>query len=295
MQLSFVVPTCGRTRELALCIASIHKAASFVPTVKYEILVVFQDVTEYEKDCICVDSHTRKICIAQKGLSIARNTAIREAAGMYLVFLDDDAQVPDTFFGVCARDIIGSPYVAIAGRIYDNTREEWFAPFFAQQTSVRRLTHFGFRQFFGSAHIIHSAVFKQIGCYDEDFGAGAYFKGSEESDLFFRMCDAGITIKYLPSLVFYHPISVEVSPERVYQYAFAVGAVLMKQLVQGGRKMIIYSYLLMSSLIKSSGRLVQVLLNVPSIRKKNRSCHYWQVVCGTINGMRMFMARGHKK
>ena len=80
-KISFIIASVDRDKELQECIACIEKAHGCAKDVDLEILVVFQDEKE-KKD---IKTNCPALCtfyyIKKRGLSLARNFAIRKSTG----------------------------------------------------------------------------------------------------------------------------------------------------------------------------------------------------------------------
>jgi len=130
-------------------------------------------------------------------------------------------------------------------------------------------------------------VVKRIGYYDERFGSGSKFFGSEETDIFFRLKAAGEQVIYLPDLIFYHPIP-QSAPGYVYNYSCAIAACLTKNSISDKRNFLVYLFIASKLAIKAFIRLLQKLILKGKYEQKDQRCHYAQVLKGMFSGISRF-------
>ncbi len=156
---------------------------------------------------------------AKLGLSNARNCAIREAAGEYLLFIDDD-ETPDPDW-LCAyeRLIEAQAPDAFGGRIevlFEGARPAWLADellgFLGQLKRLEQAApltdpktsfhggNFGFRR----------SVCVKIGEFDSMLGRkGTDNTGGEEVDFYRRLLSAGFRVWWTPHAVIHHRIEAD--------------------------------------------------------------------------------------
>ena len=135
------------------------------------------------------------------GIPAGRNRGADEARAPLLAFLDDDARL--TTPGVlarCARAFDADPDLAVVAlRIVDDDGE----------TARRHVPRIGSRRpgrsgpvtsFLGGAAVVRRRAFAEVGGYAGEFGYAM-----EETDLAFRLLDAGWTIRYDGTPAVVHP------------------------------------------------------------------------------------------
>lgn len=139
------------------------------------------------------------------GIPAGRNIGARRATGRIIAFLDDDAQAPDpALTGKIAELFATKPTLgAVSMRICDPETGE----------SMRRhVPTLGGRYpeksrwvttFLGGASAVRSGAFWAAGGLPD-----AFFYAHEETDLAWRLLDAGWKIRYAAELVVLHPASV---------------------------------------------------------------------------------------
>jgi len=150
------------------------------------------------------------------GLSNARNRAIAEARGEYLIFMDDDETPDQDWLRAYERLIDRESPDAFGGRIkvmFEDERPAWltnellgFLGELDHGEKVAQLTdratffhggNFGFRR----------RVCSAVGGFDAMLGRkGADNTGGEEVDFYRRLIDAGLKVWWTPEAVIHHRI-----------------------------------------------------------------------------------------
>ena len=284
LKISFIIASVDRDQELQQCIASIERAYERTKDVDIEILVVFQGKEENKTIKTNHPELSTFYCIKKKGLSLARNFAIKKSTGEYLAFLDDDAVIKEDFLDVLSKNISIMGASAFCCRDIDPIKSRLYSGHFLENTP-KSLNHFEFVYFAGYAHVLKKSVIEKIGFYDEKFGIGAKYPAAEESDIFFRLKHQGEEVVYLPELVVYHPIA-SVTPEvKRFNYAYAMGAMLIKQMFLDNKHLTIYLFIISEIIFKSFLRTLQTVFFLKSIEAKNKIFRYRAVLMGTLKGV----------
>lgn len=174
---SVVVPTCGRPDLLRRCVAALE--AQTLPADGFEIIIVD-------------DTHGRR------GPASARNCGWRRAKSDLVAFTDDDT-VPDPRWlerGLAAFGRGSAPKVdAVCGRIV--------MPIPLTPTDYERNESGLERAEFVTANcFVRKDVLERVGGFDETFR----MPWREDSDLHFRLLEAGCTIVRADDAVVLHPV-----------------------------------------------------------------------------------------
>jgi len=282
MKFSFIITSLGNAGQLQNCVDSIEKADRPGRGTETEILVVFQGVKE--GGCDIKVSNPASCCFYYtdgRGLSSARNYAIGKSKGDLLIFLDDDAEVREDFLRVLAGHCSEPGADAFCGKIMAHGTDNAYSLCF-NDNRIRNLGRTDFRYFMGSSHVLKKSAIDKIGLYDERFGAGAKYKGAEETDLFFRLKKKGARIVYVPQLVYYHPL---IYSFKSVDYSYAMGAVLTKQIFSDKKHIFVYLGLIIGTLLKTFLRVSQHVFFPKSIMLKNSRFRYRLMLSGTVKGM----------
>jgi len=150
------------------------------------------------------------------GLSNARNRAILEARGEYLIFIDDD-ETPDSDW-LCAyeRLIETKQLDAFGGRIrvlFEDARPTWLQDdllgFLGELNRFDSITHLTApsTSFYGGNFGFRKSVIDRVGGFDATLGRkGNDNTGGEEVDFYRRLLSAGYKVWWTPEAVIYHRI-----------------------------------------------------------------------------------------
>lgn len=151
------------------------------------------------------------------GLSNARNRGISESTGRYLIFLDDDETPHPNWLIEYERGIRTWDPDALGGRIEvlfeQGDRPAWlqdellgFIGQLSHGPEEKRLTERG-TPIFGGNFGFRKTVFDAIGKFDEGLGRmGEVNSGGEDTEIYRRMIEAGLVVRWLPDAVIYHRI-----------------------------------------------------------------------------------------
>jgi len=288
MKISFVIPSVDREKKLQECIIGIEKAYEYAKFADIEILVIFQGRQE---NMVIKTKYLELISfyhIDERGLSRARNFGIKKSKGEYLVFIDDDTLIREDFLDILLKKNTSLGVAAFCCRDTDPVKIRFYSVS-SLKNKPKFLNRLEFRYFAGSAHIIKRSAIDRIGFYDENFGIGAKYPGAEESDMFFRLKKYNEEIVYLPKLTVYHPIGCFTSEVKCFNYSYAVGAMLTKQIFLDRQSLFIYLFIIFGILFKGFIRTLQAAYFLKSIETKNSRFRYRSVLKGTLKGVWIYL------
>lgn len=193
------------------------------PQAPWELLIIDNGCTDGTDDLLATTDWQKaglpaRIVREDKlGLSNARNRAIQEAHGDYILFIDDD-ETPDPAWLVnyeCA--IFKKKPDALGGRIEvifeDGNRPPWlqdellgFLGKLDHGSEPRQLTEYG-TPIFGGNFGFRKGIFEHIGNFDADLGRrGSDNTGGEDTEIYRRMIDMNCDVRWIPDAVIYHRI-----------------------------------------------------------------------------------------
>jgi glycosyltransferase involved in cell wall biosynthesis len=194
------------------------------PRAPWELLVIDNGCTDATSDLLATQQwpagwRVRVVPEAKLGLSNARNCAIREATGEYLIFIDDD-ETPDPDW-LCAyeRLIDTKAPDAFGSRIevlFEGERPSWlrddllgFLGQLNRADEIVELTEPG-TSFYGGNFGFRKSVCERVGAFDAMLGRkGADNTGGEEVDFYRRLLAAGFRVWWTPHAVINHRIEAE--------------------------------------------------------------------------------------
>ena len=222
--LSVVVATRDRARFLARCLDSL--AAAGLAGDRHELVVVDNGSTDATPRIL--DRETRsgrfRLRVVREplpGLARARNAGVTNAAGDFLVFLDDDGRVARRWLAAFERLLLRARQPIVQGRILPRfaapppkwlTRAMW--PRLGQVDQGGLSGPLQSKMHGGNLGVARR-VFDAVGLFREDLGLGASGLG-EDTEFAGRARGAGFSPTYAPDALMLHCIP----RDRVTRVAF---------------------------------------------------------------------------
>jgi glycosyltransferase involved in cell wall biosynthesis len=228
MRYSLIVATINRVEELDRLLSSLDRQTYR----DFEVIVVDQNPDD--RLLPVLENHKQlaiRRLVSERGLSRARNVALRVAGGDIVTFPDDDCWYPDNLLSAVdewfeMHPEFGALFTSVRsadGRAMTPRRAPSAGPCTRNSvlSSVGSVTGF-----------VRREVISAIGFFDERIGVGSAspYQSGEDIDYFIRPLEAGFRMWYEPSLSVYHPElqSLERLRQRTYGYALGIGYVLRK-------------------------------------------------------------------
>lgn len=218
VSVSVVICTRDRPESLERCLRSLQT----LRTQPHEIWVVDNAPSDDRTQTLVTQfPSVRYVSEPRPGLSIARNTGLRQATGDLIAFTDDDVEVHPHWIDHLCLAFQDPTVMAMTGLILPAKLETE-----AEQIFQLGSTGFGWgyrpltfdHHFFeemkplavpvwrigaGANMAFRRSIFAQVGEFDERLGAGA--SGcSEDSEFWYRILAAGWSCRYEPTAVVYH-------------------------------------------------------------------------------------------
>jgi GT2 family glycosyltransferase len=234
------IPTLDRPKALSRCLDAVLNG-TVLPA---EVLIIDQGQYDVAEQVI---SQARLNCAIpllhcsqpQKGLSAARNLATKQARGQIIAFTDDDCVPSSDWLAQIERTMISSPACdGVTGSILPFGEETSGLFPISIRTAEKRTTFQGralpWHVGSGGNFAIKRDWLLRIGGYDERLGAGSPGKAAEDTDLFYRLLQAGAIICYEPEAVIYHERQDAASLTRSFwNYSHGIGAFTAKHFCTG--------------------------------------------------------------
>jgi GT2 family glycosyltransferase len=180
---------------------------------------------------------------AERGVSRARNTAMRAAATELLIYTDDDVFVDPGWLEPMVRQLADlGPSGVVTGRVLATTDEVpgGFAPALVSSESPAEYVGRTAKDVLEAGNMgVYRATMLKVGGFDEELGPGTEFPAGEDNDMGYRLLAAGCRIRYVPEGVIYHRAwrgPEEYLPLR-WRYGIGQGAYYGKHLGTGGSYM----------------------------------------------------------
>ena len=228
MRYSLIVATINRVEELDRLLSSLGRQTYR----DFEVIVVDQNPDD--RLLPVLEKHTQlsiRRLLSERGLSRARNVALRVAGGEIVTFPDDDCWYPDELLATVTEWLEAHPQY---GALFTATRTadgELMTPKWAPASGpcTRKSVLYSVVSFTG---FIRRKVISAIGLFDERIGVGSAspYQSGEDIDYFIRPLEAGFRMWYEPAYTVYHPRfqSLDRLRQRAYGYALGIGYVLRK-------------------------------------------------------------------
>jgi glycosyltransferase involved in cell wall biosynthesis len=220
---SFTVALCTHNHAERLARTLNTLAQLTPPTGPWELLIVDNASTDGTPQLVAAPEwrtpamNVRVVREEKLGLSNARNRAILEATGEYVLFMDDDETPDPRWLDAHERIILAERPDALGGRIEvmfeDGERPAWlqdellgFLGKLDHGGNARRLVapdtpifggNFGFRR----------ELFARIGAFDAGLGRkGSANTGGEDTEIYRRMIASGCNVWWVPDALIFHRI-----------------------------------------------------------------------------------------
>lgn len=241
MMLSVLICTRNRAKSLAATLARFF-AQRFAGHYDYELLVVDNGSTDETSQVVELyraqhPARVRYLSEPQPGLSYARNTAVKAAQGEILVFTDDDVLVTEDWLEEIHREFTADPQLfVLSGRVLlarDDLQpvamfplNERYVPTFPSSGGIGMGANMSFRR----------ELFEQVGLFDVRLGAGTFFAGGEDIEMFYRALKVGHRMVYAPNVLVYHDhdrATVEQACRLEYGYGKGYAAYILKHALEG--------------------------------------------------------------
>lgn len=207
--ISVLVCTRNRPEDLENCVSTIL-ANRFRD---FELIVVDQgdgdDVGRYLASL--TDDRIRHIPTRTRGLARARNIALHSARAELVAFTDDDCFIDPDWIGSIVEEFQANPEVAgLFGRVLpygDHFSEGLFCHCLIDNPEPGCISspapphkHLGH----GNNMSFRKDLFRKVGLYNPEMGAGTRMKSGEDTDLTYRALRQGFCLKYSPVPLVYH-------------------------------------------------------------------------------------------
>ncbi len=218
-----------------------HLLAETIPTIfqqnisenYFDVLIVnnnsTDNTTEILNGFIKLHNNLSVVNEMKQGLGYAKNTGAKATKTDWIIFLDDDAKVPNDFVEKAINNITNSHFQCFGGVYlpwYKYGRPNWFQDNYASNNG--KLSQFNaLKKDFISGGImaIKKSTLKEFGYFPVNLGmSGNQVAYGEETLLQIRMRNAKIEIGYDPHWIIYHLVNrYKLSPWWFIKSGFASG------------------------------------------------------------------------
>ncbi len=194
---SVIIPTYNRRQTLLRTLRAL--AAQTLPAAEFEVIVSIDGSTDGTQDALSTERFPfsfRELTQPNGGASKARNAGIAAAKGEFIAFTEDDVVPEPNWLESAKAQLLRDKVDVLDGTILDlDTRQ-----------NLRRLGIKGIPAFLPCNLFVRRNVFEKLGGYDENYydpQRHLYFR--EDSDLGFRILDAGYSVALAPEVIIRHP------------------------------------------------------------------------------------------
>lgn len=211
--LSVIICTYKRTNILAKTLASFSQLDQ-VDTV--ECILVNNNRDEIAEKVTAIVANYPEIRLInepQTGLSYARNTGLKHARGKWLVFLDDDVQLPANFLTIAYKHIQSDQFDCFGGRYYPwyvVPKPAWLPVEFGQKVALSKATSqiTPGKEGFLSAGIfaIKTSALVEMDGFRTDLGMNNQIGYGEEDALQLKLHQSGYRIGFTPDWQMKHAV-----------------------------------------------------------------------------------------
>lgn len=206
-RVSVIIPCYNQGHYLAEALESVKKADVSL----LEVIIVNDGSTDAFTNEYCkqLQSEGYQVVFQEnRGLSGARNTAIRLAKGDYILALDADNKIRPEYITKSIAVMDGNPAVAV---VYGN------AQFFGDRNDVSAPGPFNLQRMMISnvidaCSVIRRSVLQQTGLYDESMRSGW-----EDWELYLRIAFAGYEFHYIDEVLFDYRVQSSSMSKTLYR------------------------------------------------------------------------------
>lgn len=195
--LSIIVPAHNAAQTLGDCLEALHHQT--VPRETYEVIVVDDGSMDVTQD-VAADWGIKIMSQSRQGPAAARNTGVRAAQGEIVLFIDADCVPATDWLERLVAPLGMDGVVGVAGHV--QTQQVGAIPRYIQlEYDVRydRIARSKCVDFLSSATAAYwRSVFEAV----EGFDAALY--AAEDTELSFRLAEAGYKLAFEPAAIVYH-------------------------------------------------------------------------------------------
>lgn len=252
MDITVIICTFNRARTLRESLEKV--AASVLPdAVSWEVLVVDNNSTDETREVVeraagQFPGRFRYLFEPRAGKSYALNSAVREARGRVLAFMDDDVLVGPEWLRNLTADLLEGRWAGTGGRTLPAdavSLPPWLAlrgPY-ALGGILAAMFDFGDQPFeldrppYGANMAYRREMFEKYGGFRTDLGPSPdrdIPRPNEDTEFGNRVMAGGERLRYEPSAVAYHPVSRDRLDQQYFlSWWFDYGRASIRE---GGRK-----------------------------------------------------------
>lgn len=236
MTFSLITATLGRVDEIRILCESLSKQ-----TFKdFELFIVDQNEHYQLKDIVIeyqVNFPIHYIRNTQKGLSLNRNIALKQASGDYFAFPDDDCYyASDTLEKVYQTFQSDPQAIFVASSTYD--------------TITKQVGHMFLKRKIYKKNVLKSCISynifvrKNSNIFDERLGVGTYYSSGEETDYLYSLLQSPMSYGVFcnEASVFHPQTTILQNNEKVFKYSLGFAALQKKDWLYRNNPIALYVF-----------------------------------------------------
>lgn len=259
MFVSLIIGTLNRTEYLSYCIESLQKQLYK----EFEVIIIDQSPNTDTQSMIESLKWNKIIYkrVGYKGLSKARNEAIRLASGELFCLVDDDAYYESDYLENVVKHFENNRLQIISGVLMNTKTNNDFVEYSRLKEGIP-LSYRAVTRYCPSPAIsFPKELIEVIGLFDEEFGVGAKYCAAEETDFLLRGMKNGFVVVHYKDIRARHPhekVNSEKNDEKekYYSYSYGIGAMYKKN--SGGNLLSRVGFLYIERILRD---IVKGLLN----------------------------------
>lgn len=210
-ELSIAICTHNRAALLKRTLSALLRQAQ--PSAALEILVVDNSSTDATRDVVATFAGVRYVLEPHLGIAKARNRALSEAQGEWLIYLDDDALPCAGWLEAFRTAIACYEAACLLGRVlleWEGARPAWFPPHYETLLSSYDQGEEAHQVGAGGYLLTTNTAFKRVtmldlGGFKTNLGhKGKSLLGGEDNDIFNRLITRGESVWYVPQALALH-------------------------------------------------------------------------------------------
>ncbi len=216
--ISVIIPAHNAQDTLADCLQALSQQTEASGDPSTTEIIVVDDGSEDATSAIAAAHGVQVIRQERWGAAAARNAGAHQAQGGVILFLDADCEPGPGWLAAMTGPLADGKVVGVSGRV-DTRQRELVARFIQLEYDQRyeKLTRHAAIDFITSATGgFRKDIFTEIG------GFRAELQGAEDTDLSFRLAEAGHVLHFAPNAIVWHkhPTSLWVYARRKAHYAY---------------------------------------------------------------------------
>jgi GT2 family glycosyltransferase len=181
-----------------------------------------------------------------KSVSAARNSIKIPVGAEWIFFCDDDGYPCKEYSEILEQLISSHPTIDIfAGSIIREDTNEFYSLRHKKGGTLKKFRNT--KNLMGSNFVIKSITFDLLQRFDQNFGAGAFWGSSEETDFCWKAYFENIPMEYFPELKVYHvpPFneSIKTGFKKSFKYGIGKGALVYKWLIRKRKVVVLYEFI----------------------------------------------------